>query len=300
MAGYPSFVVSKGESYECYDSGDWGQHPQMDGPMVITAIPPRSDTTGFNGRFQVFFSPSGGMVPLDHPQKRTASRWVKIYGDEIDVFQTGSFQVFWQDWPTSIVHLNPEGFSGMEAWLHDGNPIPLDSQGYCRMSSAYLTVGVADVNSKGPWWSFNPNPSQGFGIGRDGYYAGSHKLGNGFSGTMPGVYAQNTTECALLFMAHLNQTYPSGPHVSTTLHTGPEAAGWNYAGILRPKQAFYTQPYLNWGVCISVWWRYFINQWGYTGNIPWRTNVRDPDYQMQSLILLLRGKEAGVLGGSFG
>lgn len=258
-------------------SCDWGGgsgYPQLDGPTDIDAGPGKGAV-----RFCVFFNPWGGITPRVVGPPHTASRWDKIYGQGIDPTQTGSFQVFAQFADTA----GPVDGSGWESWNHTGNSVP------GNISAAFLCFCVYGFDPKAVHWSFKPD------MGRDGYYPGSNKDGTAYETTTPGVYVQNTCELVILLMAHLNLL--NDGNIQSTNHGGPQEQGWNFQGIKRPHK-FYgnyqTEP-RQWGVVLSIWDKLFTDVREYTGPIIVRHDPRDTNYQIQTLVMSIRGKPTGLV-----
>jgi len=280
-----------GESYDCRAGQTYPQYPTIEGPFWTNG------TAGVLGalRICVHFNPWGGVQPAPFVGNSTPADWFRIYPyaeAPIDWTQTGGFSVYAQNKdevgiPTS---------NGFDLWLHEGNEVPDGSDGQSTISAGHVTFSVYNHHKYFSHWRFNPDPPPP-GIGRDGYYAGSHKLGNGLSGNMPGVYIQNSGDLAVLLLAHLN--LDNAGNIQTTQHGGPQDVGWSYHGINRPHRFFASEP-RQWGVVMSAWSKSFTNFIGYTGDIPWRTNLRDTDYQMQSIIMIFRGRPTGIMGGMFG
>lgn len=272
----PPAVGGSAAGYSCdwFTTGNTEalNHPQLNGPRPSDGAPVPHCV-----RLCVFYNPWGGITPFARPDLNTASRWQKIYGAGIDVSNTGSFQVFAQ-LPDTVTTV-PQ-FPGYEAWVHAGNPVD-------QISAGFLIYTVTGFDPNAIYWEFKET------IGRDGYYPGSHKSGTGsaLSGTMPGVYVQNTCELVIVMLAHVNLI--NSPTVQNTIHGGPQDHGFTSHGMLLPHEFNNSGP-RNWGVCMSLWSKVFTDQVGYTGDLNWRTNIRDPAEQMQSMIISIRGKPTGV------
>lgn len=303
MSGPAVVQRGHGESYDQLAGPTYPQHPIIDGPFFLNALP---TTTDFGLRFVIFFNPWGGVEPARFPNVTTWNDWAQVYPEptsSIDWSQTGGFSVYAQNYHEVGVPFN----NGYDQWMHKGNAVPDGSDGQSRISCGYLTVSVGGVPDGGAgatrkggydrnaiYWSFIPDPPAP-GIFRDGYYRGSHKH-NGLSGTMPGIYVQSPGDCNILVMAHLDLR--NNGQIQTIQHGGPQDVGWTYHGINRPHRFSYSEPLREWGVVMSLWSKTFNNFIGYTGDIPWRLSSRDSNYQMQSLIFSVRGKPTGTFGGT--
>lgn len=284
-----------GESYDPLAGNTYPQWPIIDGPYYLLQGASSSAYPG-GVRAIVFFNPWGGVQPAQFPDSNTHLNWTKAYPTTeapIDWTETGGFTCYVQDYPPAEIPSNSIGF---DQWMHEGNDVPDSSDGQSRISCGFMTFGIDNYNPHGVWWSPNPDPPAP-GIGRDGYYPGSHKMGNGLSGTMPGVYVQNPGDLQVLVLAQLNLL--NDGQIQTTQHGGPQDVGWNYHGILRPNEFFNNPTPRQWGVVMSLWSKNYNGFVGYTGDIPWRTSKRDPDYSIQSLIMTFRQKPTGVFGGMF-
>lgn len=291
MGSPPRVIRVWGESYDQLAGTTYPQKPLIQGPYYLNAIPNPGDGI----RLCVFFNPWGGVEAARFPNVLTGEDWDQIYPepiDQIDWLQTGGFSVFAQRyWEARrpVTH-------GFDEWMHKGIDVPNGSDGQSRISAGFVTIGINNYDDHAIYWSFNPNPPPP-GIGRDGYYTGSQKMGNGLSGTMPGLYVQQPGDLQILVLAHLNLL--NDGNIQTTQHGGPQDVGWEYHGINRPHRFFYADQPRQWGTVMSVWSKNFNDYIGYTGDIPWRTSLRDPDYQIQSMILTIRAKPIGVYGGMF-